>query len=101
MASYNICPFCGFKYPDKSAIEIELASIMFDNQKKKSVKTKRIKEMDFEELHKYWKAKGHKPPWLWRQLWYRGRKNSIIGFGQRFGWSSTTIDKAISYCSGF
>ncbi len=97
LASYKICPFCGFKYPKKEVEEINLSMIMLDSQSKKAVKTKRIKDMSNIELQKYWKIKGHKSAWLWRQLWYRGGVKSIENFGKEFGWKPATIQKAISY----
>ncbi len=97
LASYKICPFCGYKYPDKIHKEIDLESIMFDSQRKMSVKTKRIKDMTYQELYNYWKEKGHRTPWLWRMLWYRNQEKSIKEFGLLFGWSSAGIDKGISF----
>ena len=99
LASYKICPFCGFKYPEKVVKEIDLQGIMFDVQKKMAVRTKRIKDMTNKELHDYWKAKGHKTPWLWRQLWYRGRKEGIEIFGKEFDWKPGTIKTAIEFMS--
>ena len=99
LASYKICPFCGFKYPKKEVKEIDLQSIMFDAQSKMAVKTKRIKDMNNQELHDLWKAKGHKTPWLWKQLWFRGGVKSIESFGKEFHWNINTIQIAIKYVS--
>jgi len=99
LASYKICPFCGFKYPDKKAKEIDLQALMYDGQK--AVKTKRVKNMTLNELNIYWKAKGHKTAWLWRQLWYKGKHVMIEEFGKRYGWSNMTIKKAINFCENF
>jgi len=97
LAAYKICPFCGFKYPEKKQKEVDLELIMFDLIHKKSVKTKRLKDMSFQELHDYRAAKGHKSPWLWRQLWYRGGEDCIKEFGSQFDWSNITVEKAINY----
>lgn len=99
LASYKICPFCGFKYPLKKIKEIELQSLMYDGQK--VVKTKRIKDMTLEELYNYWKIKKHKTAWLWRQLWYKGGINMIEEFGKKYNWSYITIKKAVQFCENF
>lgn len=105
LASYKICPFCGFKYPVKEVKEIDLQSIMFDTETKTAIKTKRIKDMTNKELHAYREAKGHKQAWLWRQLWYREKKledkrKSIESFGKEFEWSTATVKKAIIFGEG-
>lgn len=99
LASYRICPFCGFKYPDKEVKEVILELTMPTSGTTKAVKTKRIKDMSNQELHDYWKIKGHKTPWLWRQLFYRGGKKSIEQFGKEFNWNPGTINKAIEFMS--
>jgi len=96
LASYKICPFCGFKYPDKKKKEIELNNYLYNGFK--AIKTKNLNEMNFEELFFYWKEKGHKSAWLWRQLWYRNKENSIRNFGKKYNWSQNTINKAIKFC---
>ena len=98
LAAYKICPFCGFLYPDKVIESIDLESIYFDIQKKKAVKTKRIKDMTNTDIHDYYKAKGHKPAWLWRQLWYKDGEKAIENFGNEFNWNKTTIQKAKDFC---
>ena len=101
LGSMTICPFCGFQYPAKVLTEGELSTLFLDNQQKKVVKTKRLKDMTNAELHYYWKSKGHKSGWLWRQLWYRGKEESIKNFGKEFEWSFGTIKKAISICEKY
>ena len=102
-ASMNICPFpdCGFVYPEKVLIECDLQTLFFDNQQKKTIKTKRIKEMSNQELHDYWESKGHNSVWIWRQLWYRGGEKSIVSFGKEYEWSSGTVRKAVEFCEKF
>lgn len=96
LASYKICPFCGFKYPDKKkAKEIELEQILYDGQR--SVKVKKISDMTDDELMKYAKAKKHKQAWLWRQLYYRGGADKIREFGRNNNWTKGTIERAIDY----
>ncbi|MCJ7802737.1 MAG: DEAD/DEAH box helicase [Candidatus Marinimicrobia bacterium] len=97
LAAYKICPFCGFKYPDKEHKEVDIDLIIFDQQMKRAIKTKRLKDMTFKELHNYRKMKGHKQAWLWRQLWYRGGENCIKEFGSEFNWSSATVDRAVGF----
>lgn len=97
LASYKICPFCGYKYPDKEHKEIDLELTILDQQLKRSIKTKKLKDMTYQELHDYRKVKGHKMAWLWRQLWYRGGEDCIREFGSEFNWSSGTIEKAVGF----
>jgi superfamily II DNA or RNA helicase len=99
LTSYTICPFCGFKYPEKKVKEISLQNVVFDG--KNAVKTKKVKDMSLNELHNYWKIKNHKPAWLWRQLYYKGGINTIKKFGNMHGWKYSTIQKAINYCKQF
>ena len=105
LGSMTICPFCGFKYPEKVLTEGELQTLFLDNQKKKVVKTKRVKEMSNQELYDYWKSKGHKTAWLWRQLWYKDeakdKGKSIESFGHEFGWTPGSIKKAVMFCEKF
>lgn len=98
LASYKICPFCGFKYPEKKLQEITLTGIAFDVTLNKAIKTKKVKDMNFSELYEYWKMKKHKTSWLWRQLWYKGREQAIIDFGDKYHWQYQTKKKAIMYC---
>lgn len=97
MASYKICPFCGFVYPDKKIKEIELVSSYLDKESKVIKYVKKTSEMNDDELHDYYKSKGHKPAWLWRQLYFRGGEKKINDFGLKMKWSQETIKKAISY----
>jgi len=97
LAAYNICPFCGFKYPEKEHKEIDLELIIFDQQIKRGLKTKRLQDMSNLELKEYREIKGHKMAWLWRQLWYRGGEDCIKEFGNEFNWSSSSIERAIEY----
>lgn len=99
LSAYTICPFCGYKYPEKQAKEIDLGIIMFDFQRKISVKTKQIKEMNNHEIYTYWKDKGHKSAWLWRQLWYKGGESALRSFGKEFKWNTSTVENAVSFCS--
>ena len=45
--------------------------------KHKFKNSKSIPKMNWEELTNYRKIKGHKQPWLWRQLWTRGKEEEI------------------------
>lgn len=98
LASYKICPFCGFKYPEKTHAEIDLDAVLFDYSQKRSIKTKLIKDMTFYELNEYRKSKGHQMAWLWRQLWYKGGEKAISDFGFQFGWTHATVEKAVGFC---
>lgn len=99
MAMQNLCPFCGFKYPEKkeaSEVELVLSDIIDDNGV--SLAVKHFKDMDFEELKIYRTAKKHKQPWLWRQLWGRGGKDELIRFAEFDNWGKQATQRAIVYC---
>jgi len=54
LVPYRLCPFCGFKYPEKNEaaeVELVLASIVDENGV--SLKAKKFKDMDWVELTKY------------------------------------------------
>jgi len=97
MASTKICPFCGYIYPTKELKEIDLNGVLYDSKTHTAVPTKKINEMSNEELYLYWKNKGHKPPWFWRQLYFRGGADLIEEFGKSKGWKKGTIEKAVAY----
>lgn len=99
LATYKICPFCGYKYPEKKAKEAELDAVAYVDGKAK--KFKPIKEMSDYELWDYSKFKRHKPAWFWRQLYFRGGIDRIREFGERNGWKYGTIQKAVEYCEMF
>ena len=99
LATMKICPFCGFEYPEKDEakeIELELASIK--DKEGVSLKVKSFKDMNHFELHKYRSIKKHQMAWLWRQLWMRGESSEIEKYAERFHWSRTQTDRAISFC---
>ena len=99
MAMQNICPFCGFKYPEKkAAAEVELVLSEIIDEQGVSLAVKHFKDMDFEELKIYRTAKKHKQPWLWRQLWTRGERMELERFANYDKWSRQTLQKAIVYC---
>ena len=100
IASSKICPFCGFIYPKTRAEEIDLEGLAYDEQKHVAVKVKKIKDMDLNELHEYFKIKKHKIAWLWRQLYFRGGVDLIERFGAHEGWRKGTIEKAKNYVKG-
>jgi len=97
LASYKTCPFCGFLYPEKKIKEIELSSIVYNNDNYLAVAVKKISEMSNDELFDYFKIKKHKQAWLWRQLYFRGGTQLINSFGQEKKWQKGTIEKAINY----
>ena len=99
LASYQICPFCGFKYPkrDKAKeIDLELAAIV--DEKGVSIKSKAFKDMSFEELYKYREIKKHHINWVCRLLWIRGGEESIRDYGKQFGWKPAFIKRTIKHC---
>jgi len=100
MASITICPFCGFKYPNKKIKEIDLTGLMYDVQKKTAIAVKKIKDMNDDELLEYFLLKNHKMPWLWRNLYFRGGTKKIEEFGEKNGWKKGSITRAINYTKG-
>lgn len=85
----------------KEAKEVELIGMAYDTEENKSILTKKPKQMNVEELYKYYKMKGHKPAWLWRQLRYKGGEKLIRSFGAEQRWSPGTINKAVRYTKNF
>ena len=99
LASLKICPFCGFRYPDKKASkEIDLMPVFVNPQTHRAQKTKRPRDMTNAELFRYWRAKGHKTGWLWIQLWMRGGEKALREFAFEQGWRRSTTEKAVMYC---
>ena len=99
LAAYQICPFCGFKYPDKAEAaeaDLSLASIMTD--KGIVIKSKSPAKMTWEELTEYRAAMSHKTSWLWRQLWWRGKETELQAYAAQYHWSKPVIERAINYC---
>lgn len=102
-AEYTICPFCGFKYPDKKIDEVDLALAVTGSKDAghSGIKAKRIKDMTRSELYNYFRTKKHKTAWLWRQLYYRGGRQEIETFGRAYNWRQSTIERALSYVESF
>lgn len=101
MASLQLCPFCGFKYPDKKdAEEVELTLSEIKDEQGISLAVKSFAKMNWDELETYRKLKKHKQSWLWRQLWIRGGESEIQHFATQNRWNSQTTEKAINYCKG-
>lgn len=100
MASAKICPFCGHIYPTSEAEDIDLNAVAYDSQKHEAVAVKKIRDMNLDELFNYYKIKGHKSAWMWRQLYFRGGVELIEKFGVDKGWKRGTIEKAKGYVAG-
>lgn len=97
MASLKICPFCGYIYTKKGNEEIDLVGMAYDTETNKAILTKKPNQMNLSELYVYFKIKGHKSGWLWRQLYFRGGIKLIQDFGADHGWTRATIFKAQNY----
>ena len=102
LASYKICPFCGFKKKEQQLKEIELKlAVRLGLQEKYASDVKpvvRIKDMTYEQLLEHKEGKGYKQPWLWKMLWIRGGERELLTFAGRYGWKTTTIETAKNYC---
>ena len=99
LASAQMCPICGFEYPEKNeAEEIDLQLAAIKDSKGVSLKSKSFKDMTFSELKKYREIQKHRSPWLWRQLWLRGEKNEITKFANKYHWNPALTRKAIQFC---
>ena len=99
LASIQLCPFCGFKYPEKDEakeIELQLASIKDENGV--SLKVKSFKDMSYRDLKLYRKIKSHKSAWLWRQLWMRGGERELTKYAQWDFWSPQATKRAVNFC---
>lgn len=99
MASIQLCPFCGFKYPEKDEakeIELQLASIKDENGV--SLKVKSFKDMSYNDLKLYRKIKSHKSAWLWRQLWVRGGEKELRKYAQWDFWTPQATQRAVNFC---
>lgn len=99
LATYKICPFCGFKYPEKNeAAEIELMLESIKDKEGISLKAKSFKDMTHQELHKYREIKSHRTSWLWRILWNRGGESELREFADTYYWNKNLTERAVSYC---
>lgn len=102
LASYKICPFCGFKYPERNpAKEAELLLAEIVDEKGVSLKVKSFKEMSFEELTKYREIKRHSINWLYRLLWVREKEKTILAYAKEYNWKKYRIKKVLEICKGF
>lgn len=99
LAAYKICPFCGFKYPDKkTGKEVELVLSDIVDEKGVSIKNKPFKDMSFEELTNYRSIKKHHINWLYRMLWIRDGEITIRQYGEKFQWKRSRIEFVIKDC---
>lgn len=99
MASLQLCPYCGFKYPDKKeAKEVELVLSEIKDEKGVSLAVKNFNEMNWDELDLYRGLKKHKQAWLWRQLWIRGGEDELRKFAIYKKWGYGAVDRAVNYC---
>lgn len=103
LAAYKLCPFCGFKYPEKNkAKEVELALSEIVDEKGVSIKNKAFKDMNFEELTQYRAIKRHHINWLYRMLWVKEKgkgEQTIREYGRIYNWKRSRIEFVIKDCS--
>jgi superfamily II DNA or RNA helicase len=100
LASYKICPFCGFKNPEKDKVkEAELALAELVDEKGVSLKVKAFKDMTFEELTKYREIKKHHINWLYRMLWVRQGEKTIKEYAKQYNWSNRRIYQVLAECN--
>lgn len=94
-ASFKICPFCGFQYPDKKALKVALKAMELNcNERYK----KPMHEMDDRELEKYIDLKGYRKTFFWIKLYERGGLLRIEQYGSRW-WSAKATTSATNYCA--
>lgn len=99
LAAYKLCPFCGFKYPEKDkAKEVELALSEIVDEKGVSIKNKAFKDMNFEELTQYRSIKKHHINWLYRMLWVREKQKTIREYAEVYQWKKSRIEFVIKDC---
>lgn len=99
MASLQLCPYCGFKYPEKKeAKEVELTLSEIKDDEGVSLAVKNFAAMNWNELTLYRKLKKHKPAWLWRQLWIRGGEKELRNYAAQEKWSHNVTERAVNYC---
>lgn len=102
MATYKICPFCGFKYPVKNeAKEAELMLASIKDEKGVSLKAKPFKDMTFEELTKYRELKRHSINWLYRMLWARDKEKTIKEYASKHNWKHFRLKKVLEICKNY
>lgn len=99
LASYSLCPFCGFKTPkiDKT-VEADLALSAIVDSKGVSLKVKPFRDMTHKELKDYRDIKKHQMSWLWTQLYLRGGANEIEIFANTYRWGRSAKERALNYC---
>jgi len=99
LASYKICPFCGFKYPERNkAQEADLALSSIVDNKGVSLKVKAFKDMNFEELTKYREIKKYQKNWLYRMLWIRNGEDTIKEYAEQYSWNNKRLYFVIQIC---
>jgi len=99
LAAYKLCPFCGFKYPEKNKgkeVELSLAEIV--DEQGVSIKNKAFKDMSFEELTQYRSIKKHHINWLYRMLWVRNGEQTIREYAEKFNWKKSRTEYVIKDC---
>lgn len=100
LAAYKLCPFCGFKYPEKDKVkEVELALSEIVDEKGVSIKNKAFKEMNFEELTQYRSIKKHHINWLYRMLWVREKEKTIREYALAYNWKKSRTEFVIKDCA--
>jgi superfamily II DNA or RNA helicase len=99
LASAQICPFCGFKYPKRNkAQEIDLALAGVIDKNGVSIKDKAFKDMSFDELTQYRSIKKHHINWLYRMLWIRDGEQTIIEYANEYKWTNARLRKVLQIC---
>lgn len=100
MATYKICPFCGFKYPPKDkAKEVELALAEIVDENGVSIKTKAFKDMSFKELTQYREIKKHHLNWLYRMIWNQGGEEAMKRYAIQYKWNNRRTFKVLEICN--
>ena len=99
LASYKICPFCGFKYPERNkAQEADLALAAIVDETGTSLKVKSFSKMSFEELTQYREIKAYQMNWLYRMLWLKNGEDTIKEYANKYNWKHQRTYKIIELC---
>jgi hypothetical protein len=97
-AGYNICPFCGFKYPEKKLQEIDLYEIIKNKHTQEVWAAKRPKDMTIDEIIEKRKVRKSHINKMWYELWIKGGEKALWYAAKKEGYSGGAVYRAKKYC---